>query len=336
MNRVPAISVAPMMEWTDRHCRYFHRLLAPRALLYTEMITTSALLHGDHHRLLDFDPMEQPLALQVGGSEPAAMAASARLAAEAGYVEVNINCGCPSPRVQSGAFGACLMREPATVAECVRAMRDAADLPVTVKSRIGVDRDESFESLLGFIDTVAEAGCRRFVVHARSAWLDGLSPRQNREIPPLRHDLVHRLKQTRPQLQVIINGGISSVAEVCDHLRWVDGVMLGREAYHNPWRLTEIDAALDPRQSRLPDRAAVVYEMLPYVERQLARGTRLAAITRHMLGLFRGRPGGRAWRRHLGTQSHHGDADTRVLLDALAVVERGGAERGAETIGITN
>lgn len=313
------LCVAPMMEWTDRHCRYFLRLLAPRALLYTEMLTTGALLHGDRAGMLAFDPAEQPLALQVGGSEPQAMAAVACLGEKAGYVEVNINCGCPSPRVQSGAFGACLMREPRTVAACVSAMRDAVSLPVTVKSRIGVDQDESFDTLRGFIETVAAAGCRRFVVHARNAWLDGLSPKQNREVPPLRYERVYRLKQEFPELEVIINGGIVSLQQVLAHLQHVDGVMLGREAYHNPWRLAELNRALFGASVAEPDRIAVVQAMLPYIERELAAGTRLASITRHMLGLFRGQAGGRLWRRHLSTHAHRPDATAQVVSDALSV-----------------
>ena len=313
------LCVAPMMEWTDRHCRYFLRLLAPRALLYTEMVTTGALIHGDRDRLLAFDPAEQPVALQVGGSEPQAMATSAALGAAAGYAEINVNCGCPSPRVQSGAFGACLMREPATVADCVRAMRAAVTVPVTVKCRIGVDGDESWESLRDFVDAVAPAGCNVFVVHARGAWLQGLSPKQNREVPPLRHELVHRLARERPELTVVVNGGIASVEQAQEHLAHVDGVMLGREAYHNPWRLAELHRAIHPRDPVPESRAQVVLSMLPYVERELDRGTRLAAISRHMLGLFRGTPGGRAWRRHISTHAHGRDAGVEVLLEALTL-----------------
>ncbi len=309
-----------MMEWTDRHCRYFLRLLAPRARLYTEMITSAALLHGDQRRLLAFDAAEQPLALQLGGSEAPAMAAAARLGEQAGYAEVNINCGCPSPRVLSGAFGACLMREPNTVAECVSAMTAAVSIPVTVKSRIGVDGDESFDKLCAFVTTVAAAGCRHFIVHARSAWLDGLSPRQNRDVPPLRHELVHALKREFPTLSIIVNGGIASLEDVRHHLCRVDGVMLGREAYHNPWQLAQLDRALfGARGAGAADRPTAVRAMLDYIERELADGTRLASITRHMLGLFRGQPGARAWRRHLSMHAHRAGAGVEVVRDALAI-----------------
>ena len=306
-----------MMGWTDRHCRYFLRLLSPHALLYTEMVTTGALLHGHRRRLLAFDAAEQPLALQLGGSEPDALAACARVAQTHGFREVNLNCGCPSERVQSGAFGACLMREPSTVADCVSAMRAETCLPVTVKCRIGVDDQEDYPALRGFVVALSAAGCRTVIVHARKAWLKGVSPKQNRELPPLRYDLVHRLKQELPGVEVIINGGIRDLDQVHEQLTQVDGVMLGREAYHNPWRLAEIDRALRGGQSVIATREAAVVAMLTYIERELSAGARLAEISRHMLGLFHGCAGARAWRRHLGEHARLRGAGPEVVEQAL-------------------
>ena len=323
------ICVAPMMDWTDRHCRFFHRLLAPNTLLYTEMVTAPAAIHGDRARLLGFDASEQPLALQLGGSEPAELAQAARIGAALGYGEINLNVGCPSDRVQSGRFGACLMREPALVGDCVRAMREAvADTRavVTVKCRIGVDEQDEYAGLAEFVENVHAAGCDTFVVHARKAWLKGLSPKENREVPPLNYERVYRLKREHPKLTVVINGGISTVAEVQEHLRHVDGVMLGRTAYHEPYRLAEIEHALFG--TSLPERDEVIARLRPYVEAHLARGDRLQHITRHILGLYQGLPGARAFRRVLSEQAHRADADWSVVERALAA-RRGELRRAA-------
>lgn len=310
--------VAPMLDWTDRHCRYFLRLISRHSWLYTEMITTAAILHGDRERLLGFHAAEAPVALQLGGSEPEELARCARLGEERGYAELNLNVGCPSDRVQSGRFGACLMAAPALVAEGVAAMTAAVSIPVTVKCRIGIDAQEDYATFASFIDTVALAGCRTFIIHARKAWLQGLSPKDNREIPPLRYDWVYRLKRERPGLEIILNGGIRSLEEAQGHLVEVDGVMLGREAYHNPWLLAEVDRTLYGDVRPLADRQAIARAMLPYIEDQLARGVYLKHITRHMLGLFQGQPGARAWRRHLSENAHRPGADLRVMEDALA------------------
>ncbi len=315
------LSVAPMMDWTDRHYRYMQRLLAPRTLLYTEMVTAAALAYGDVDRHLAFDPQEHPLALQLGGSEPALLARGAALAREYGYDEINLNCGCPSDRVQSGRFGACLMAEPQLVAECVAAMREAGGgLPVTVKTRIGIDDLDSYEHLQRFVATVAEAGCETFIVHARKAWLQGLSPKENREIPPLDYPRVHRLKADFPQLEIVINGGIRSLEEIQAQLRHVDGVMVGREAYANPVAVGQWEAALWPQPVAALDGVGAVRAMLPYIERQLSRGVRLASITRHLLGLFHGIPGARAWRRHLSVHAPRPGAGVEVVEAALRFV----------------
>ncbi|RZL68196.1 MAG: tRNA dihydrouridine(20/20a) synthase DusA [Variovorax sp.] len=291
------VSVAPMMDWTDRHCRYFHRLLTRHALLYTEMVTTGALIHGDVPRHLRFNADEHPLALQLGGSEPADLAHCARLGETWGYDEININCGCPSERVQRGAFGACLMAEPHLVADCVKAMVDATSVPVTVKHRIGIDKTESYEFVRDFVGTVAEAGCQTFIVHARNAWLKGLSPKQNREVPPLRYELVHRLKHDFPALRFSINGGIADAAQVHAQLRLLDGVMVGREAYHNPWWLSGWDAAFFGEAQRELTREDVEAQMCDYMVREAAEhGTPWSNIARHMLGLRNGLPGARRWR----------------------------------------
>jgi tRNA-dihydrouridine synthase A len=314
------LSVAPMMDWTDRHCRFFHRLIAPRALLYTEMLTTGALLHGDRGRLLAHHPAEHPLALQLGGSEPGDLAACAAMAEVEGYDEVNLNCGCPSERVQKGSFGACLMREPALVADCVAAMRDRTSLPVTVKCRIGVDDSEEFDFLARFVETVATAGCRTFVVHARKAWLKGLSPKENREVPPLRYQVVHALKAAFPQLTLVLNGGLREPAAAKAAAEGLDGVMIGREAYENPWSLRAFEATF-LRPDRPRTRAEVVEGMIAYAAREGARGVPLKAITRPMLGLFNGLPGARAWRRHLSEQAIRTDAGPAVIEAALAYVQ---------------
>lgn len=309
--------VAPMMDATDRHCRYFLRLLSHRALLYTEMVTTGAILHGNREALLGFDPAEQPLALQIGGSDPAAMASAAVIAEEFGYREVNINVGCPSDRVKSGRFGACLMADPALVARCVSEMRARVSMPVTVKTRIGIDDKDRYEDLLHFIDTVQAGGCSTFIVHARKAWLSGLSPKENREIPPLHYDRVHRLKNERPELRIIINGGITTIDQCQQQLRDVDGVMLGREVYRNPYLLAEVDRALFNATHDVPTRAQCVQSMVAYADRQLTQGTRLHSITRHMLGLYQHQPGARAWRRFLSENIHRPGVSEQLLLDAL-------------------
>ena len=309
------LSVAPMMDWTDRHCRVFHRLLAPHARLYTEMVHANAVVLGDRERLLGFDPVEQPVALQLGGSEPALLAQAARIGGEWGYAEINLNCGCPSDRVQAGRFGACLMREPALVAEAVAAMRAATAVPVTVKCRLGVDDDQDYDRFLAFIDTVAAAGCATFVVHARNAWLQGLSPKENREVPPLRYEWAWQLKRDRPGLQVLVNGGIASPEAVEAQLAHADGVMLGRAAYHDPYLLHRLDVAL--YGGPLRDRAGLLRALRPYVEAQLAAGVALKHITRHVLGLFHGQPGGRAFRQVLSEGAHRDGAGWTLLEQAL-------------------
>ncbi|MEJ8840332.1 tRNA dihydrouridine(20/20a) synthase DusA [Ramlibacter sp. AN1133] len=308
------MSVAPMMDWTDRHCRYFHRLLSRRTRLYTEMVTTGALLHGDVPRHLDFDASEHPVALQLGGSEPADLARCAKLGVEWGYDEINLNCGCPSERVQRGAFGACLMAEPQLVADCVKAMVDAVDVPVTVKHRIGIDKVESYEFVRDFVGTVAEAGCRVFIVHARNAWLKGLSPKENREIPPLRYELVHRLKRDFPQLVIAINGGITEDAVVLAELSQLDGAMIGREAYHHPWWLARWDALFYGQAPSGLRREQVEEEMVRYMERELAqRGTPWSSISRHMMGLYNGLPGARRWRQVWSDHRLKGETAREVM-----------------------
>lgn len=307
-----------MMDYTDRHARYFLRLCAPRTLLYTEMVTTGAILHGDAHRHLRHDPAEHPLALQLGGSEPDELARCAEQAEHYGYDEINLNVGCPSDRVQSGRFGACLMREPERVAESVAAMCAASTLPVTVKTRIGVDHDDSYAFLCDFVSQVAAAGCRSFTLHARKAWLQGLSPKQNREVPPLDYARVHRLKRDFPALEVVINGGLTTWAEIAVQLEHVDGVMIGRAAYASPYDLAAWDAALWGGAPR--PRHDLVRAMLPYIETQLAAGERLAAITRHMLGLFQALPGARAWRRYLSEHAPRRGSGVEVVEAALAKV----------------
>jgi tRNA-dihydrouridine synthase A len=313
-------SVAPMMDWTDRHCRFFHRLLTRRTLMYTEMVTTGAVLHGDRARLLGFDPAEHPVALQLGGSDPRALADCARIGAEFGYDEINLNVGCPSDRVQEGRFGACLMAEPALVGDCVAAMKAAAAVPVTVKCRIGIDEQDPEAALETLTRAVRAAGVDALTVHARKAWLQGLSPRENRDIPPLDYDRVHRLKRAHPELEIVINGGITGLDQAQAHLQHVDGVMMGRAAYQEPWRLLAVDPVLFGASAPFASAKAAAAALVPYIERELARGTRLHAITRHMHGLFHAVPGARAFRRHLATEAVKPGADAQVLLDALALV----------------
>jgi len=309
-----------MMEWTDRHCRFFHRLLTRRALIYTEMLTTGAVLRGDRARLLGFDAFEHPVALQLGGSDPQALAQSARIGAEFGYDEINLNVGCPSDRVQEGRFGACLMVEPALVADCVAAMKAAVEIPVTVKCRLGIDEQEPDETLFSFTDAVKAAGADALIVHARKAWLKGLSPRENREVPPLDYACVHQLKSAHPDLEIVLNGGIASVEYAQAQLGFVDGVMMGRAAYQEPWRLLGVDPLLygEPAPFASPKDAGLA--LVPYIERELAKGVRLHSITRHVLGLFRAVPGARAFRRQLATKAAKPGAGPSVMADALAQV----------------
>jgi tRNA-dihydrouridine synthase A len=315
------LCVAPMMDWTDRHCRYFLRLISKRARLYTEMITAPALAHGDVPRHLDFDPAEHPVALQLGGSDPAQLAHAARLGERWGYDEINLNCGCPSERVQTGSFGACLMAEPALVADCVRAMRDAVGVPVTVKHRIGLDANAEYAFVRDFVGTVADAGCDVFIVHARNAVLKGLSPKANREVPPLRYEFVHRLKRDFPHLAFVVNGGLADWDTIERELAFADGVMLGRAAYHDPWLLAEADRRLFGEAVAPPSRAAVVEALLAYVATELARGTSLRSIVRHVLGLYHGVRGGRRFRQMLSDAGRLRDADASLLRDALRAVE---------------
>jgi len=309
--------VAPMLDHTDRHCRYFHRQLSRRARLYTEMVSTGALLHGPRERLLRFDPAEHPVALQLGGSEPDELAQAARFGERAGYDEIDLNCGCPSERVQRGAFGACLMAEPALVADCVRAMRDAVSIPVTVKHRIGLDRVDDYGFVRDFVGTVARAGCEVFVVHARNAWLKGLSPRENRTVPPLRYEVVARLKRDFPGLTIVLNGGLRDHATALAQLSRVDGVMIGREACDNPWMLVDVDARYFGEPAPHATREAVVDAMRAYLEREVAAGTPPRAVVRPMIGLFNGLPGARNWRRALSDPSLLASAGPRVMDRAL-------------------
>jgi tRNA-dihydrouridine synthase A len=315
------ICVAPMMDWTDRHCRYFLRLIAPRARLYTEMITGAALEHGDVPYHLDFDPAEHPLALQLGGSDPRQLAAGAKLGARWGYDEINLNCGCPSERVQTGSFGACLMAEPGIVADCVKAMRDAVTVPVTVKHRIGLDDDHGYSFVRDFVGTVAAAGCDVFIVHARNAVLKGLSPKENREIPPLRYEVVRQLKQDFPGLTVVLNGGLVDWDAIQRELEHVDGVMLGRVAYHDPYFLAQAGTRLFDDESPVRSRADVVKAMMEYARSQLARGVHLRAIARHVLGLYHGCSGGRRFRQILSDSGKLRDAGPELFAEALEAVE---------------
>ncbi len=318
-----------MMDWTDRHCRYLHRLMSRRARLYTEMLTTGAVIHGDRERLLGFDPFERPLVLQLGGSDPTDLARAAAIAASFDYDEINLNVGCPSDRVQNGAFGACLMLQPVLVADCVRAMKDAVDLPVTVKCRIGVDDQDPETALFALASNVIEAGADALIVHARKAWLKGLSPRENRDVPPLDYALVHRLKRAFPQTPIAINGGIATIEASKAQLEVVDGVMVGRAAYQNPEMLLAVDPALFGEEAPFADAFAAIEAFYPYVERQLARGERLAAMTRHMLGFFAGRPGARRYRRRLTLEAVQKGADLELLREA--VEELRGVGEGAES-----
>jgi tRNA-dihydrouridine synthase A len=313
-------SVAPMMDWTDRHDRYFLRLISRRVRLYTEMITTGAILYGNQDKLLAYDPAEHPVAIQLGGSNPVELATAARIAAAWGYDEINLNVGCPSDRVQSGRFGACLMAEPLLVADCVAAMTAAVTIPVTVKTRIGIDDRDSYEELVRFIDANAAAGCRTFIIHARKAWLHGLSPKENREVPPLHYERVYQLKADFPELTIVINGGITDLQQVDDHLKKVDGVMMGRVAYQNPYLLAEVDRRFFDDNRVSLSRHQVIEALLPYMEQQLMQDIYLSTITRHILGLFQGLPGARAWRRYISEHAHRCGAGVEVLEAALKKV----------------
>lgn len=310
-------SVAPMLDWTDKHCRYFHRLVSKKALLYTEMVTTGAILHGDQERFLAFNAEENPVVFQLGGSDPAELAQCAKIVEQYGYEQVNLNVGCPSDRVQNGRFGACLMAEPMLVAECVAAMQQAVSIPVSIKTRIGIDEQDSYEALQHFVFTVASAGCKDFIIHARKAWLKGLSPKQNREVPPLRYDVVYQIKKDFPNLNISLNGGVTSLDEANEILQHVDGVMVGREVYHNPFLLAQVDAQVFQTSERNITRHQVVMALIPYIQNHLHEGGRLHNITRHILGLFHGVSGARAWRRYLSEKAPKRGADETVVLEAL-------------------
>jgi tRNA-dihydrouridine synthase A len=316
-----------MMDWTDRHCRFFHRLLTRRALLYTEMITTGAVVHGDRTRLLAFDPAEQPVALQLGGCDPGVLAQCAAIGEGFGYTEINLNVGCPSDRVQEGRFGACLMAEPALVGDCVAAMKAKVRVPVTVKCRIGIDEQDPEEALDALTIAVERAGVDALIVHARKAWLEGLSPRENRDVPPLDYGRVYRLKAAHARLPIVLNGGITSIEQAAEHLKHLDGVMMGRAAYQEPWRLLAVDPQLFGVSTPFADTRAAAVALIPYIERELARGVRLHAITRHVLGLFRGVPGARAFRRHLATEAVKASANAETFRDALVLIDSGQAAR---------
>ena len=323
LNRL--LSVAPMMDWTDRHCRFFHRLLTPSALLYTEMVTTGAIIHGDADRFLAYNPEEQPLALQLGGSDPGDLADCARIAAQRGFDEINLNVGCPSDRVQRGRFGACLMLEPELVRDCMSAMLDAVDIPVTIKTRLGVDDHYSYQYMSDFVGRVAESGCSVFIMHARKAILTGLSPKQNRDVPPLHHDWVYRLKRESPELEIVINGGIDSVTGIKKQLDHVDGVMLGRAAYHTPWILAECQQQFFNTQA-ISKREDVIEHMSAYLAREVTQGTAVKHISRHLLGLFQGLPGAKAWRRYLSENAFKDDSNSELLNQALAAMKTAGGD----------
>ncbi|MBX9586658.1 MAG: tRNA dihydrouridine(20/20a) synthase DusA [Gammaproteobacteria bacterium] len=312
------ISIAPMMDCTDRHYRYFARLITHHTLLYTEMVTQDAIIHGHREKLLDFDPIEKPIALQIGGSDPLKLAECARIGEQWGYDEINLNVGCPSDRVQAGRFGACLMKEPELVKECLSAMKEAVKIPVTIKTRIGVDEQDSYEALKEFVHTLIESGINIFVIHARKAWLKGLSPRQNREVPPLRYDVVYKLKKDFPDLTIVINGGIETLEAVDEHLQHVDAVMLGRAAYHNPYLLSRVDQDFYSDKSTIPTRLQIVEAMLPYIDKHLENGGRLHQITRHMVGLFHGVDGARVWRQKLSKECTKFDSDSSILKKIIA------------------
>lgn len=320
-------TIAPMLDWTDRHYRRFAREISRHTWLYTEMVTTGALIYGDRERFLRYDPVEHPLALQLGGSDPVDLARCARMAQDWGYEEVNLNVGCPSERVQNGSFGACLMLEPNLVADCVKAMRDEVSIDVTVKHRIGIDKVEDYAFVRDFVGQIAEAGCSTFIVHARNAILKGLSPKENRDIPPLKYEYAYQLKQDFPRLEILINGGITTHEQITEHLQHVDGVMLGREAYHNPWILAEVDARYYGDDHPQPSRDQIMFALRDYIEAELAAGIPLRHIARHVLGLYQGEPGARQWRRMLSDATLLKDADFGLIEQALAVMQASRARR---------
>ena len=321
MARGKLFAVAPMMDWTDRHCRFFHRQISRSAVLYTEMVTALAIRHGDREKLLGFEQFEQPVVLQLGGSDPKLLAEAAKIGENYGYAEINLNVGCPSDRVQGGHFGACLMAEPQLVADCLAEMQSAVKIPVTVKCRIGIDDQDEETALDNFVDIVSNAGCKTFIVHARKAWLKGLSPKENREIPPLNYERVHRLKERCPHLDINLNGGIETLETGLPHVEKLDGIMMGRAAYHNPWILAGVDKAFAGVNAPLKSRREAALAMLPYIEKQFAQGQALHRITRHMLGLYHGQPGGRIWRQILTVEGAKPGATAQVLVQALIAVE---------------
>jgi len=324
------VSIAPMMDWTDRHCRYFLRLISRRVLLYTEMVPTGALLHGDYQRFLAHEPEEHPLAIQLGGSDPKALARCARLAEAWGYDEVNLNVGCPSDRVREGRFGACLMAEPGLVADCIQAMTAAVDIPVTVKTRIGIDDHDSYEHLCHFVGCVAAVGCPTFILHARKAWLTGLSPKENRELPPLRYEVVHQVKRDFPRLEIILNGGLTTLEQIEEHLRSVDGVMIGRAAYRNPYLLAEVDRQFYAEPTKPPSRAEIMAEFEKYMRRELNKGTRLHHLTRHILGLYQGQRGARRWRQYLSTRAYRPGTGVEVIAAAEKFISSSLSQPGSQ------
>jgi len=319
-NHQKIFSVAPMMDWTDRYCRYFHRQLTRHALLYSEMVTSGAVVFGDRQHLIGFDEVEHPVALQLGGSNPQELAQAAKIGEDFGYDEINLNVGCPSDRVKAGRFGASLMADPELVGDCINQMQAAVNIPVTVKCRIGIDDQDEDEDLNNFVETVAKSGCRTFIVHARKAWLQGLSPKENRDVPPLNYGRVYRLKQKWPELEIHINGGVANLEQALEHLEHVDGVMLGRAAYHDPFILAHVDSLIYNQSNPLSNRAQAVEVMLPFIEQQLALGKTLPQITRHMLGVFHACPGARKWRRHLSENAHLDGAGADLVKQALALV----------------
>jgi tRNA-dihydrouridine synthase A len=327
MNQSPSVrqkhlfSVAPMMDWSDRHCRYLWRLISKHTRLYTEMVTTGALLNGEPQRFLAFNPEEHPLALQLGGSNAAELARCAQLAEQWGYDEVNLNCGCPSDRVQNGMIGACLMAHPNIVADAYQAMQERIDIEVTIKHRIGIDDMDDYQGMVDFIGPIADRGCKTFIVHARKAWLKGLSPKENREVPPLQYAYVHRLKQTFPELTIVINGGIKTLEETQDQLQQVDGVMIGREAYSNPYLLAEVDQRFFDDHHSIPERLDIAHQYIEYCQQEIAKGNRLHHMSRHILGLFQGEKGARAFRRHISENAHKDNATVTILIDALRHIE---------------
>ncbi len=318
-----------MMDWTDRHCRFFHRQLSRQALLYTEMVTEQAVRHGEKQKLLGFDAGEQPVALQLGGCNPQGLAEAARISEDYGYNQINMNVGCPSDRVQGGHFGACLMAKPQLVADCIAAIRTTVKIPVSVKCRIGIDDQDEEQGLQNFVETVAKTGCNTFIIHARKAWLQGLSPKENREVPPLNYDRVHRLKKSMPHLHISLNGGLVNIENEMHHLEILDGLMFGREAYHNPWILAQVDPLFGATQTPVKTRREAVEAMLPYIAQQLALGLPLHRITRHMLGLYHAQPGGRMWRQVLSTEGCKSGAGLDVVMQALEVVEAQAARQAA-------